>query len=154
MQIITATATNDSEGPLTRIVNAYCAVHARIVQAGVSSVDDWAPLAQYMATGRFKRVGAYLEEFNWPEYLQFLTDWAGGTEFEMTVFRITEAGNVVIQEIEERHRHGDQFIRKNVVAIYAFDGDNKIRHLDIYEQARESGEWIKEAARDAMTISS
>jgi hypothetical protein len=55
----------------------------------------------------------------------------------------------VFQEIEERHRRGDQFIRKNVIAVYRFTPEGKIRHLDIYEQARDSGDWIKEAAKEA-----
>ena len=52
----------------------------------------------------------------------------------------------MFQEIEERHWHGDDFIRKNVIAVYRFDDDDRIRHLDIYEQARDTGRWIVEAA--------
>ena len=55
----------------------------------------------------------------------------------------------MLQEIEERHWRGDQFIRKNVIAVYRFTPEGKIRHLDIYEQATDSGDWIKEAARQA-----
>ncbi|MDE8652517.1 hypothetical protein [Novosphingobium album (ex Liu et al. 2023)] len=150
MEIITATATSDELGPLTRIVNAYAETHGRLTAAGISSPADWEPLGEYVAIDEFRRVGAYLEEFDWQEYCQFLTDWAEGTRFEMTVFRITEAGRVVIQEIEERHYRGEEFIRKNVVAIYAFNADNKIVHLDIYEQASDSGRWIIEAASAAM----
>ncbi|MGE0284642.1 MAG: hypothetical protein AB7P20_29075 [Rhizobiaceae bacterium] len=56
----------------------------------------------------------------------------------------------MFQEIEERHYHGDTFIRKNVIAVYRFNADNRIVHLDIYEQAKDSGQWIKEAAGAAM----
>jgi len=151
MELITATATTASLGPLTEVVNEFCACQGRILAAGVTSPDDWAPVGDYIDTARFKRVGAYLEELDWPAYRDFLTGWAsGGTRFEMTVFRITEADNLVVQEIEERHWHGGQFIRKNVVAIYAFTPERKIHHLDIYEQARESGRWIAEAAAAAM----
>ena len=66
------------------------------------------------------------------------------------MFRITEAGRVVIQEIEERYYRGDEFIRKNVIALYVFNDQNKIAHLDIYEQAKDSGRWIMEAADAAM----
>ncbi len=97
-----------------------------------------------------KRVGAYLEEFNWSEYKKFLTSWiAGGTRFEMTAFHISEVGNTVFQEIEERHYRGNEFIRKNVIAVYRFNERNKIVHLDIYEQAKDSGAWIIEAANAA-----
>jgi hypothetical protein len=149
MEIITATATANEKGPLTKIVEAYCETHGALTAAGVSSPSEWDPLGKFIAVNEFKRVGAYLEEMDWKEYCQFLTDWAGGTRFEMTVFRITEAGPVVIQEIEERHYRGEDFIRKNVVAIYAFNADNKIVHLDIYEQAKDSGRWIIDAASAA-----
>lgn len=69
----------------------------------------------------------------------------------MTVFRISEIGDTVFQEIEERHHRGDEFIRKNVIAVYRFDSRNRIRHLDIYEQASDSGRWIVEAADKANT---
>ncbi|WP_159982040.1 MULTISPECIES: hypothetical protein [unclassified Novosphingobium] len=151
MEIITATETGSHKGALTKIVDAYCEAHARLTAQGVTSPSDWAPLGEYIDVSQFKRVGAYLEELNWKEYCQFLTDWAGGTRFEMTVFRITEAGRIVVQEIEERHYRGDEFIRKNVIALYVFSDENKIVHLDIYEQAKDSGRWIMEAAEAAMT---
>lgn len=67
----------------------------------------------------------------------------------MTVFHITECGNAVFQEIEERHYRGDEFIRKNVIAVYRFSERSRIVHLDIYEQATDSGQWIIEAANAA-----
>ena len=149
MQVITATATENKKGPRTKIVEAYCQTLGALTAAGISSPSDWDPLGQFVAVDEFKRVGAYLEEMDWKEYCQFLTGWADGTRFEMTVFRIIEAGSVVIQEIEERHHRGEEFIRKNVVAIYAFSAENKIVHLDIYEQANDSGRWIINAASGA-----
>ena len=149
MEIVTATATTDEKGPLTRIVEAYSEKITALTASGISSPSDWNLLAEFVAIDEFKRVGAYLEELNWDEYCRFMTDWAGGTRFEMTVFRITEAGRAVIQEIEERHYRGEEFIRKNVVAIYAFNAENKIVHLDIYEQAKDSGRWIVDAASAA-----
>ena len=65
----------------------------------------------------------------------------------MTEFFSTEVGNAVFQQIEERHYRGDTFVRKNVIAVYRFNADNKIVHLDIYEQAQDSGQWIIEAAK-------
>ena len=43
-----------------------------------------------------------------------------------------------------------EFIRKNVIAVYRFNDENKIIHLDIYEQAQDSGRWIIEAAVTAI----
>jgi len=148
MKIATATAVTNEIGPLTKIVYDFVATQGKVLAAGISKPSDWDPLTKFISEGEFKRVGAYLEEFDWPAYKKFLTGWAaGGTRFEMTEFHITEVGNTVFQEIEERHHRGDEFIRKNVIAVYRFNKQNKIIHLDIYEQARDSGQWIVEAAR-------
>jgi len=151
-QIVTATATINELGPLTQVVNRFTAAQGAVLAAGVKSSADYAPVAEFVAVDQFKRVGAYLEELDWAAYTEFLTGWAsGGTQFEFTQFHITEIGNAVFQEIEERHQRGDQFIRKNVIAVYRFTPEGKIRHLDIYEQARDSGDWIKDAAKQAMS---
>ena len=151
MQIVTATATSSELGPLTQTVNRFVEAQGKVLAAGVTSPEDWAPVAAFVDVGAFKRVGAYLEELDWADYCTFLTGWAsGGTRFDMTQFHISEVGNAVFQEIEERHTRGDEFIRKNVIAVYRFNAEGKIVHLDIYEQAKDSGQWIKEAASAAM----
>lgn len=150
MKIATATGVVDEIGPLTRIVYDFVAAQGEVLAKGISSPLDWEPVAAFIEPDAFKRVGAYLETFNWPQYREFLTGWAaGGTRFEMTEFHISEVGNAVFQEIEERHHRGDEFIRKNVIAVYRFNAWNRIVHLDIYEQARDSGQWIVEAAESA-----
>lgn len=150
-EIVTATATINEIGPLTQVVNRFTAAQGAVLAAGVKSSADYAPVAEFVAVDEFKRVGAYLEELDWPAYTEFLTGWAsGGTQFEFTQFHVTEVGNAVFQEIEERHQRGDQFIRKNVIAVYRFTPEGKIRHLDIYEQAKDSGQWIIAAADAAM----
>jgi hypothetical protein len=147
----TATATRNEPGPLRQVVIGFNEVQAKILAAGVKSPADWEPMGEFMDIASFKRVGAYLEELDFAAYCDFLAGWAaGGTQFEFTEFHVTEIGNTLFQEIEERHTRGDAFIRKNVIAVYRFNADNKIVHLDIYEQARDSGDWIKDAAREAM----
>jgi hypothetical protein len=150
MKISTATGTSSELGPLTQIALSWAqGIEERTTGKDVTPAD-WEELSDCIAVDEFKRVGAYLEELTWPEYLKFMTEWAGGgTRFETTVFHITEVGNTVFQEIEERHYRGEEFIRKNVMAVYRFNGENKICHLDIYEQAQDSGGWIKDAARAA-----
>lgn len=148
MDVITATATVSEIGPLTKVINDFVAEQGQVLASGVNKPEDWEPMAKYLAVDEFKRVGAYLEELDYPAYCEFLTGWAaGGTKFEMTQFQITEVGNTVFQEIEERHYRGDDFIRKNVIAVYRFTDDNRIRRLDIYEQAKDSGDWIRESAK-------
>lgn len=150
MTITTSTALNHEVGPLKKIADAYCAAQAAVLAKGVSSPSDWEPMAQYLEVDEFKRVGAYLEELNYTDYCEFLTGWAaGGTRFEMTEFHATEVGNTLFQEIEERHWRDDIFIKKNVIAVYRFNKNNKIVHLDIYEQAKDTGDWIKDSAKKA-----
>lgn len=150
MQATTATGTTHEIGPLRKVVDSFVSAQGKVLAAGVKSPEDWAPMAEYLAVDEFKRVGAYLEELDYRSYCEFLTSWAaGGTRFEMTEFYSTEVGNALFQEIEERHYRGDTFIRKNVIAVYRFNSDNKIVHLDIYEQAKDSGRWIIDAAEKA-----
>jgi limonene-1,2-epoxide hydrolase len=150
MKFVTATATSNAPGPLTRLVEKYSEAVASRATAKGCTAADWEALNEFVAVNEFQRVGAYQEVMSWREYTDFLTQWAGSTRFEMTVHRITEADRVVIQEIEERHYKGDEFIRKNVIAVYEFNADNKIRHLDIYEQAKDTGRWIVEAAQSSV----
>jgi hypothetical protein len=151
MKIATASTVLEELGPMTKIVNDFCARQSEVMVRGVRSPLDWEPVAEFVDVDRFKRVGAYMEEMNWREYREFLTGWvSGGTRFEMTVFHITEIGNAVFQEIEERHFRGSEVVRKNVIAVYRFNDRHKIIRLDIYEQARDSGQWIVEAAKAAV----
>jgi hypothetical protein len=150
MKIVTATSIAGDIGPLTQRVYDFVETQKRVMAAGISQPSDWEPLTEYIDPDNFKRVGAYLEELDWPDYKKFLTGWmAGGTRFEFTEFQISEVGNSVFQEIEERHWRGDEFIRKNVIAVYRFNEASKLVHHDIYEQATDSGDWIKESARAA-----
>jgi hypothetical protein len=150
VKIVTATAITDELGILTRRVYDFVETQKAILATGVNSPSDWDPLTPFIDEVNFVRVGAYLETLNWPDYKQFLTGWvAGGTRFEFTEFQISEVGNSVFQEIEERHWRGDQFIRKNVIAVYRFDDRHRLVHLDIYEQAKDSGDWIRESANSA-----
>lgn len=151
MNFATATSTNTEMGPLTRRMYDFVEAQKLVIAAGVTQPSDWDPLTEIIDPARFKRVGAYLEEFDWPAYKNFLTGWIqGGTRFEFTEFQVSEVGNSVFQEIEERHWRGEQFIRKNVIAVFKFDDNAKLVHLDIYEQACDSGDWIKDAAKAAM----
>ncbi|MCB2079463.1 MAG: hypothetical protein KDE55_17425 [Novosphingobium sp.] len=146
--ITTATATVAVEGPLTKAVRNFTNAQGAAMARGIKTEADWEPVAAFIDAGSFKRVGAYLEELDWEAYKGFLTGWAaGGTKFEFDELHVTEAGDAVFQEIIEHHHRDDQYIRKNVIAVYRFTPEGKIRHLDIYEQAKDSGDWIKDAAR-------
>ncbi len=154
MRTVTATSVVEKVGPLTQRVYDFVETQKKVMTTGVTKPSDWDPLTEFIDADNFKRVGAYLEELNWPDYKKFLTSWmAGGTRFEFTEFQISEVGNSVFQEIEERHWRGEEFIRKNVIAVYRFNDQNRLIHLDIYEQASDSGQWIIEAASAATAES-
>jgi hypothetical protein len=86
---------------------------------------------------------------DWRGYIQFITEWADVTRFEATPLRLSEVGNVVFIELIENHYKADAHIEKNVMAVFVFNEANKIRQLDIYEQAADTGRWISEAAHAA-----
>jgi limonene-1,2-epoxide hydrolase len=146
VKLATATGTTEELGPLAQRVMKFTEMMEQVA-TGSGQTIDWGPFSELVATDDFVRVGAYMEVLNWKQFTDFIQEWAGATRFETTIFRVTEIGNVVFQEIEERHYKGDDFIRKNIIAVWEFDDSQRIRHLDIYEQAKDSGQWIIEAAQ-------
>lgn len=122
---------------LSRKVLDYSLIMKRLVDAAKQpgfSVESWAPLAELVATDEFERVGNFKEVMTWPEYTQFLTRWAMGSEWEGSFKRITEHGDVVFLELEERSRVGEHRSVVNSLTVYEFNDAAKLRHLDIYLQ--------------------
>lgn len=140
----------DNVGPLSKIVLEYGAIMKRIIdhdskQPGFA-VDGWAELAAMVNTREFERVGNFLEVMSWDDYAGMLTDWAVTSGWEFSFKRITEVGRLVFQELEERSKVGDQRSVVNSMSVFAFDDNDKIRHLDIYLQMKPAD---IEMARDA-----
>jgi hypothetical protein len=124
----------DESGPLTRRVLAYEQAMRHLVPT-VKDPADWAPLAEFVATDDFERVGTFLEVQDWDQYAEMLTKWATATDsFETTVRRVTELPGLVFYEIEERHHRGDTVHVVNSMTVFQFDETAKIRHLDVYLQ--------------------
>lgn len=122
---------------LSRTVLEYGLIMKRVVDGARQpgfSVQSWAPLAALVAVDGFERVGNFKEVMNWRDYTAFLTSWAPTAEWECSFRRITESGNVVFLELEERSRTGEHSSVVNSVSVYEFDAAGKIRHLDIYLQ--------------------
>ncbi len=126
-----------TDGPLTRKVLDYTQAMQRLVP-GITAPADWDPLVEFVAVDDFERVGTFLEVQDWQQYTEMLTGWASATErFETTVRRISELGDLVYFEIEERHFRGGGAHVVNSMTVFAFDENGKIRHLDVYlQQAR------------------
>lgn len=123
-------------GP-SRTVLDYCLTTKRLVDAAKRpgfSVDSWRPLAELIDTEAFVRVGNFKEVMDWNSYVDFLTNWARASDWECSFRRVSEAGNVVFLELEERSRVGDFANSVNSMSVYEFNNDGKIARIDVYLQ--------------------
>lgn len=120
-----------------RTVLQYSLVIKRLVgeakQPGFSA-ESWGPLADLVAVEEFERVGAFKEVMRWPEYVDFLTNWATSSEWECSFKRITETVGLVFLELEERSAVGDFTSVVNSLSVYKFNGAGKIMRIDLYLQ--------------------
>ncbi|WP_431238695.1 hypothetical protein ACQ86B_02195 [Mycolicibacterium aichiense] len=122
---------------LSQTVLDYSALMKRLVDEAKEpdfGSESWAPLAELIDTQNFVRVGNFKEVMNWSEYVAFLTNWATSSEWESDFKRVTEAGNVVFLELEERSRIGDFSNSVHSVSVYEFDQSGKITRIDVYLQ--------------------
>ncbi|MFN8033761.1 MAG: hypothetical protein U0Q47_10750 [Mycobacterium sp.] len=122
---------------LSRTTLDYTALMKRMVDEAKKpgfGADSWGPLAELIDTENFVRVGNFKEVMNWQDYVNFLTGWAAHSEWDCSFKRITESGNTVFLELEERSRIGDFSNSVNSASIYEFNDDGKITHIDVYLQ--------------------
>jgi hypothetical protein len=122
---------------LRRTVLEYGQTVERLVKAAKEpgfGVDGWAALGELVAVEDFVRVGNFKEVMNWQEYTSFLTNWAGSAEWDCSFKRITQAGEVVFLELEERSKMGTFESVVNSMSVYEFTADNLIRRIDVYLQ--------------------
>lgn len=124
----------EDAGPLARHVLEYVQTMQRIVPTAQRAAD-WAPLTEFAAVEEFERVGTFCEVQDWHQYTEMLTKWASATDsFETSLRRVSEVGNLLYFEVEERHfRAGDVHV-VNSMTVFEFDDAQKIRHLDVYLQ--------------------
>ena len=130
---------------LSRKVLEYSQIMKRLVDSAKQpgfSVESWAPLVELVAIDEFERVGNFKEVMNWQEYVNFLTNWAMSSDWECSFKRVTEVGNVVFLELEERSRIGDYSSVVNSVSVYEFNSAGKIGHIDIYLQMELLGSEV------------
>lgn len=122
---------------LSATVLDYSALMKRLVdeakQPGFTT-ESWSPLAELIDTANFVRVGNFKEVMNWAEYVSFLTNWATSSEWDSSFKRVTEVGNVVFLELEERSRIGEFSNSVNSLSVYEFDAVGKITRIDVYLQ--------------------
>ena len=96
---------------------------------------DWAPLAEFVATGEFERIGTWMEVMNWQQYTEFMTQWARTSMgFETVLRRIFELPGLVYLELEERHTRNGGVASVHSLSVCEFNDEGKIKHLDVYLQ--------------------
>ncbi|MBL7492370.1 hypothetical protein I6A60_22995 [Frankia sp. AgB1.9] len=122
---------------LSRAVLDYTQLMKKIVDGGKDpgfSEKNWAPIAELVAVDSFERIGPFKEVMNWPEYAAFLTQWARSSEWECSFRRVTEVGDLVLLELEERSTVGSFSSAVNSATTYQFDAAGKVIHLAVYLQ--------------------
>jgi len=125
---------DETTGSLTERVMGYERAMRELVPA-VRCAEDWEPLSAFVDVDDFERVGTFMERQDWRAYTELLTQWAGSIDsFETSEHRITETGNLVYYEIEERHRRGGSVGVVNSLTVFEFGSGGKIRRLAVYLQ--------------------
>ena len=124
---------------LSRKVLEYSAAFTSLVtrlKAGGLTDADWAPFEEIVDPASFERVGVFLgpqaEVIGWASYKDYISTYGGSVEWEGTLRNITEQGDRVILELEERNTHGGETDVSNTVTVYEFDAAGKLIHLDVY----------------------
>ena len=127
----------DSHVGRSRAVLEYGLTLKRVLD-GASDTDfgvqSWAPLAEFVDTACFDRVGNFKDLMDWDEYVAFLTRWAPGATWECSFKRVTETSGLVFLELEERTVTDGVASAANSLSVYAFDPDDRIVHIDVYLQ--------------------
>jgi hypothetical protein len=127
----------DDHTGLSRTVLQYTLETKRTVdRAKAPGFDEaaWESLGSLVAIDDFVRVGPFKDVMTWPEYVAFLTGWAPNRHWECSFRRITETGNLVYLELEERSEAGNPASAANSLSVYEFDDSAKLRRLDVYLQ--------------------
>ena len=124
---------------LTRTVIAYSEAFTAIAdkaRAGTLGDADWAEMERLVDVENFVREGVFLgpvaEVIDWLTYRHYVTQYGGHTAWEGTLRHVTEQGDRVILELEERNTRGGMTHVSNTVTVYEFNAEGKLRHLDVY----------------------
>jgi hypothetical protein len=124
---------------LTRKVIEYSEAFSQMVEKAKNrplADSDWEPIERLVDTNAYRRMGVFLgpeaEIIDWPKYKYYVTQYATGSSWEGTLRHVTEQGNRVILELEERNSRDGVTDVSNTVTIYEFDQSGKLRQLDVY----------------------
>lgn len=132
----------DEHTGLARVVLGYTMEMKRTVDRAKEPGFDasgWDGIAGLLDLDAFVRVGPFKDRMDWPAYVEFLTAWARGSYWECSFRRVTEHGNLVVLELEERMAPGDHEGAANSASIFEFGEDRRLRRLDVYLQLPAGG---------------
>lgn len=120
----------------SRRVLDYTQITQNMVTAAKHAGADqtWSALADLIDTEEFVRVGNFKEVMNWDAYLGFLNNWAPNAEWSADFRHLTEAGDRVFLELEERSRVGEFDSVVNSLTVFRFNADDKITRIDLFLQ--------------------
>lgn len=96
--------------------------------------ETWDALLPLIDADRFRRRGNERDhEMDWPTYRAMLDQWAGHSgEYEKTLHRASEAGNVVYLDLDERATAKDGSVGSlRSLSIYEFDEADRIVGVDV-----------------------
>ncbi len=98
------------------------------------TIEDFAPIANVIATNEFTRTGVYKEKADWSTCIEQYLQFAGTSLWTGKLRYIHAVDNIVFQELEEtitRH-HGENVIY--TMSVFEFNDDDKVKALRVYMQ--------------------
>lgn len=127
---------NDYSGLSRKVLDYSVLIKELVDRAKTPGFDQsgWDPLKDLIETEGFVRVGNFKEVMDWQQYVEFLTGWASASQWECSFKRITEVGDTVFLELEERSEIGDFKSVVNSLSVYEFNPAGKIQRMDVYLQ--------------------
>ncbi|HVQ97610.1 MAG TPA: hypothetical protein VMS16_02170 [Mycobacterium sp.] len=100
------------------------------------SIELWDKLEELVDVDNFVRQGVFLTEtpetIDWKTYRDYITQYGGATHWEATLRHITEHGNRVILELQERNTYEGFTHIANTAMAYGFNDEGRVTTLDVY----------------------
>jgi hypothetical protein len=130
---------------LSQKVLEYSERFARIVDVlkeSDSPGEAWGPLEELVDVDDFVRQGVFLtdkpETIDWQTYKTYIEQYGLETQWEATLRYITEQGNRVVLELEERNTIKGFTHIANTVMAYGFNDEGRVKTLEVYVMSLNS----------------
>jgi hypothetical protein len=130
---------------LSRRVIEYSERFAHVVEVlkeSDSLREAWRPLEELVDIDGFVRQGVFLtdkpETIDWQTYKTYIEQYGLETQWEATLRHITEQGNRVVLELEERNTIKGFTHVANTVMAYGFNDVGRVKTLEVYVMSLNS----------------